>query len=124
MHQAIFFSLLIGIPVTIIFELFPNFLLNLFFKTNRGIPYIRVLAPICLFHYIQSPISSTLQAMKKAKLSLKGTLYGMIIRTISLFAISYLNIGLWSLVIATSINIIFVTVYNYIKVKQELKNIP
>ena len=122
MHQAIFFSLLIGIPVTIIFELFPEFLLNLFFKTDKGINYIRVLAPICLFHYIQSPISSTLQAMKKAKLSLKGTLYGMIIRTISLFFISYLSIGLWSLIIATSVNIIFVTGYDYIKVKQELKN--
>ena len=94
----------------------------LFFKTNKGINYIKVLAPICLFHYIQSPISSTLQAMKKAKLSLKGTLYGMIIRTISLFFVSYLNIGLWSLIIATSINIIFVTGYDYIKVKQELKN--
>ena len=124
MHQAIFFSLLIGIPATIIFELFPDFLLNLFFKTNKGITYIRVLAPICLFHYIQSPISSTLQAMKKAKLSLKGTLYGMILRTLSLFFASYLNIGLWSLIIASCINILFVTSYDYIKVKQELKNIP
>ena len=124
MHQAIFFSLLIGIPATIIFELFPEFLLNLFFKTTKGVAYIRILAPICLFHYIQSPISSTLQAMKKAKLSLKGTLYGMILRTISLFFISYLNIGLWSLIIASCINILFVTFYDYIKVKQELKNIP
>ena len=124
MYQAIFFSLLIGIPATIMFELFPEFLLNIFFKTTRGVNYIRILAPICLFHYIQSPISSTLQSMKKAKLSLKGTLYGMIIRTIVLFLISYLNIGLWSLVIATSINIIFVTFYDFIKVKQELKNIP
>ena len=65
-----------------------------------------------------------LESIEKAKLSLKGTLYGMIIRTISLFIVSYLNIGLWSLIIATSINIIFVTGYDYIKVKQELKNIP
>ena len=124
LHQAIFFSLLIGIPATIIFTLFPGTLLNIFFKTNKGVKYIRILAPICIFHYIQSPISSTLQAMKKAKISLKGTLYGMIIRTISLFIFSYLNIGLWSLVIATSINIIFVTCYDYTKVKKELKNIP
>lgn len=124
MHQAIFFSLLIGIPATIIFELFPDFLLNIFFKTNKGINYIRILAPICLFHYIQSPISSTLQAMKKAKFSLRGTLYGMILRTISLFFLSYLNIGLWSLIIASCINILAVTIYDYIKVTKVLKNIP
>ena len=109
LKQAIFFSLLIGIPATIILELFPGKLLGLLFKTNKGITYIKVIAPICLMHYIQSPISSTLQAMNKAKLSMIGTLIGMFLRTISLFLFSYLKIGLWSLIIATSINIIFVT---------------
>ena len=62
--------------------------------------------------------------MKKAKISLKGTLYGMIIRTAALFVFSYFSIGLWGLVIATSINILFVTGYDYIKVKNELKKHP
>ena len=122
--QAIFFSLLIGIPATIIFELFPDTLLKLFFNTNKGISYIKVIAPICLLHYIQSPISSTLQAMGFAKISMMGTLIGMILRTISLFIFSFLNIGLWSLLIATSINIIFVTIFDYYNVKRILKNHP
>ena len=119
--QAIFFSLLIGIPATIIFELFPHTLLKLFFNTNKGISYIKVIAPVCLLHYIQSPISSTLQAMGSAKISMIGTLIGMILRTISLFIFSFLNIGLWSLLIATSINIIFVTIFDYYNVKRILK---
>ena len=114
------FSLLIGIPATIIFELFPDTLLNLLFNTNKGINYIKVIAPICLLHYVQSPISSSLQAMNKAKISMTGTLIGMILRTISLFIFSFLKIGLWGLIIATSINIVFVTLFDYYNVKKVL----
>jgi len=120
--QGIFFSLLIGIPVTIFFILFPALPLKLIYNTNQGINYIKIMAPIFLLHYIQSPISSSLQAMGKAKISMKGTLYGMILRTITLFIGSSLKIGLWGLVMATSINIIFVTCYDGYKVYQILKN--
>ena len=122
--QAIFFCLLIGIPSTIIFELFPDKLLQLLFNTNKGINYIKVIAPICLLHYIQSPISSSLQAMGSAKISMIGTFIGMILRTICLFIFSYFKIGLWSLLIATSINIIFVTLFDYYNIKRILKKHP
>ena len=122
--QAIFFSLLIGIPATIVFELFPDVLLKLLFNTNKGVEYIKVIAPICLLHYIQSPISSSLQAMGSAKISMIGTLLGMILRTISLFIFSHLKIGLWSLLIATSINIMFVTLFDLYNVRRILKKHP
>lgn len=122
--QAIFICLLIGIPATIIFELFPEILLKFLFNTNQGITYIKVIAPICLLHYIQSPISSSLQALDKAKISMTGTLIGMILRTSVLFIFSFLKIGLWSLIIATSINIIFVTLFDLYNVRRILKKHP
>lgn len=122
LKQAIFTSLLIGIPATIIFELFPENLLGLLFKTNKGVEYIKVIAPICLLHYIQSPISSTLQSMNSARISMMGTFIGMILRTLSLFIFSFLGIGLWSLIIATSVNIIFVTLFDLYNVKKLLKS--
>ena len=122
--QALYFSLLIGIPATIVFELFPDVLLKLLFNTNKGVEYIKVIAPICLLHYIQSPISSSLQAMGSAKISMIGTLLGMILRTISLFIFSHLKIGLWSLLIATSINIMFVTLFDLYNVRRILKKHP
>lgn len=121
--QAIFFCLLIGVPATIIFELFPDILLKFLFNTKKGIPYIKIIAPICLLHYIQSPISGSLQAMNKAKISMIGTFIGMCLRTISLFIFSFFKIGLWSLIIATSINIIFVTIFDYYNIKKILKNL-
>lgn len=120
--QAIFFSLLIGIPSTLIFEFFPEFLLKFIYKTNEGITYIKFLAPICLLHYVQSPISSSLQAMGKAKDSMKGTLYGMLIRTLLLSLLCICKIGLWGLIITIAFNIIFVTIYDYLKVKKYLKS--
>ena len=121
LKQAIFFSLLIGIPMTILFEIIPEVPLKLIYNTNEGINYIRVLAPICLLHYIQSPLSSTLQAMGKAKDALKGTLIGILLRTSALFIFSSLKIGMWGLVIATSINIIYVTLYDANRIKKYLK---
>ena len=122
--QSIIVSLIIGIPATIVFEFFPKELLNILFKTSEGTNYVKVIAPICILHYIQSPISSSLQAMGKANMSMTGTFIGMIIRTIVLFAFSYFKIGLWSLIIATSSNIIFVTLFDLYCVNKTLKKNP
>lgn len=120
--QAIIFSLIIGIPATIMFMLIPQVPLQLIYKTNKGINYIKVLAPICLLYYIQSPLASSLQAIGKATIAMKGTLISMVIR-LSLIAIfSSMKIGLWSLVIATSVNIIFVTLYDMKYIIKELKS--
>lgn len=118
--QAIAICLLIGIPVTILFELFPEFPLNFVYHTNEGINYLRVLAPICLFQYIQAPLSSSLDAMGKSKTNMKITFIGMILRTILLYTCSLLKIGMWSLVIATTTNVLFTTFYSLKKVKEYL----
>ena len=115
--QAIFFSLCIGIPFTIIVELFPDFLLNFIYDAKEGSNYLRIFAPIFLFSYIQSPLTSTLQAMNKAKCAMKGTIVGVILRTILLFICSYFHIGIWSIIIASATNILYVTFHHikYIK---------
>lgn len=118
--QGIFFSLLIGIPSTILFLICPEIFLKLIYNTTEGVNYIRVLAPFCLLQYIQAPLSFSLDAMGKSSDNMKATLYGTIARTVLLFLLSFLKIGIWSLIISTSINIIIVTFYNSYKVRQYL----
>lgn len=118
---SIILSLLIGVPATIIFMLFPSIPMNLIYNTSKGIDYLMILAPICLFHYIQSPLTSSLQAMGKAKEAMHGTLIGTIFRTISLIILCNLNIGLWALIWSNAINIISVTLHQYKCVKKALK---
>ena len=119
--QAIFFSLLIGLPVTLIFIFIPHIPLKLIYHTNLGINYIKFLAPFFILHYIQSPLTTTLQAMNKAKCAMYGTLFGAIIRTSLLFICSLIKIGMWSLIIAIASNIIFVTIHHIYYVKKYLK---
>lgn len=110
--QAIIFSLCIGIPCTILFMTIPDFFLNLIYNTNEGIEYIKLIAPLFILHYIQGPLTTSMQGMGMAKEAMKGTLYGTIIKTILLFILSLFNIGLWGLVNANICNILFVTIHH------------
>ncbi|MBQ9019483.1 MAG: oligosaccharide flippase family protein [Bacilli bacterium] len=117
---AIALSLLIGLPVTIILIINPNFFLNTIYHTNEGITYTRILAPICLLQYIQSPLSSILDAIGKSQDNMISTLLGTIVRTLSLIIFSTLKIGLYSLIIAIAMNIIVTTFYQIKKVRKHL----
>lgn len=121
-RQAIIFSLLIGIPATILFLIMPTFFLQIMYHTNQGSLYLQVLSPICLFQYIQAPLAFSLDAMGRSKDNLKATILGTIIRTMTLLFFSLLRIGLWGYIISTSIHVIFVTIYNYYQVKKYLNN--
>ena len=118
--QAILYSLAIGIPVTIFFIIFPEFPLKLIYHTKEGISYMRFLAPVCLFQYIQSPLSSCLDAMGKSRDAMIATTIGVVIRSIFLVLLSLLNIGIWGLIIAISINVLAVTFYSLKKVRYHL----
>lgn len=118
--QAITYSLLIGVPITIFFIIMPEFPLKLIYHTTEGIAYMRFLAPICLFQYIQSPLSSALDAMGKSHDAMVATAIGVIIRSTLLVALSLLKIGLWGLIIAISLNVLAVTFYSLKKVKNYL----
>ena len=117
---AIIISLLIGIPSTILLTIFPNIFLKVLYKTTLGANYMKVLAPFCVFQYIQAPLSFSLDAMGKSNINLAATTIGTIVRTIGVFIFSYLNIGIWSLIISISLNIIIVTFYEMRKIKKLL----
>lgn len=119
--QGILFSMIIGIPSTLIFFLMPSLPLKLIYNTTKGITYMKFMAPICLLYYFQTPLSSSLQAMGYSKESMKGTILGVSVKLITLIIGCNLKIGMWSLVVSTSINIIIVTIYDYLKVIKHLK---
>lgn len=120
LKQAILISFSIGILITISFLIMPSLFLKLVYKTNKGIEYLRFLAPVYLLHYIEIPLSGTLQAMNKAKDSMFNTLKGTIIKNILLLSLSFLNIGIYSLLIAVSSGILVITILDFIKVRKYL----
>lgn len=109
LKQALIISLTIGILFTIIFMTIPNLLLKFIYNTTLGTNYIKIIAPFYLLHYIQGPLTAYLQAINKAKTAMKGTLTGAIIKNILLIILP-IFIGIWGFIIATIINIFYVTI--------------
>ena len=109
LNQALIISITIGIVFTVIFMLIPNLLLKLIYNTNLGVEYIRIVAPFFLLHYIQSPLTSYLQAVNMSNEAMLGTLVGAIIKNILLLILPVF-IGIWGFIVASLVNIFYVTV--------------
>ena len=119
--QSLSISFIIGSIFTILLIIFPDTCMKLIYDTNEGITYIRVLAPFFLLYYIQGPLIAVMQALNKAKDAFNSTLIGIIIKIMLMITLSYLHIGIYALIIPTIINIIYVTIFNIIKVKKIFK---
>ena len=122
-NQALSISFILGILFTIIYLFFAKNILYLMFHTYEGINYIYILTPIFMFHYLEQPLLSTLQAMNKAKINMIISLINMIIRTVGLIILCNFKIGMLSLVIALSLNIIFTCFYSYTKINKIIKKL-
>ncbi len=110
LRESIYLSLLVGIISTFVFMLIPGILLKFLYNTNLGINYIKIIAPFFLLHYIQGPLTTYLTAINKANIAMRGTLIGSIIKNITLILLALFKTGIWSLIIATLVNIIYVTI--------------
>lgn len=121
LNQSIIFSLIIGIFTIILINIFPSFLLNFFYKTNLGVNYLRFLSPIFILYSLEAPLSSFMEATNHAKDVMIDNLVGIIIKTIFLFILSFLQIGLYSLLISMMINILIVTIRHIKWIKKIIK---
>ena len=120
LKQALTISLFIGIFFTITFMLIPDILLKFIYNTNLGINYIKIIAPFFILHYIQGPLTSYLQAVDKSKEAMYGTLTGAIIKNILLLILP-IFLGIWGFIIASLINILYVTIQHIYYVKKSFK---
>ena len=120
--QTIYFSLIIAIISLIIINLYPTTLLMFFYKTTFGVNYLRFLSPIFILYSLEAPLSSFLEACGYAKLAMYDNLIGIIIKTVCLFILSFLRIGLYSLLIAMIINILIVTIRHILNIHKIITN--
>lgn len=122
LKQAIGISLAIGVPVTIILFIFPETFLKLIYGTTHGGTYLKALAIPFLFYYIELPLAATLQAMDRSKDVMIDNIIGITLKTILLYLLSLCHIGIYSFIIASCINIIYVAVNHYLHIKKLLVN--
>ena len=121
LKQAIIFSLIICVFSLTIINIFPEFLLKFFYKTEFGVNYLRFLSPIFILYSLEAPLSSFLEATNHAKDVMKDNLIGITCKTILLFILSYLRIGMYGLLISMIFNILIVTLRHILCVQKVLE---
>jgi stage V sporulation protein B len=120
LKQAILISLAIGLPITIILMINPTFFLKLIYNTDKGVSYLRFLAPFFLLYYIEAPFAITLQGINKAKDIMYHTIIGISFKLIVLTIVSYLKLGMLGLLLSILANITVTTAYHYRSLKKYL----
>lgn len=120
LKQAVFYSLLIGVPVTIILFIFPEFFLKLIYNTSYGVTYLRVVAPFFLIYYVQAPLASVLQSINLSKYIMLDNLVSIIIKSIIIFSCCFFW-GIYGFLIFICSNILIVTILHYKHIKKALK---
>ena len=117
-RQVISISLIIGITVSLILLINPGFFLYLIYKTNKGVNYLKILTPFFIILYIQYPLESVLHALGKTKDIMKNNIIGILIKLFTIIILSFINIGLYNLIIGIILNIIVITYLHYKKIKE------
>ena len=96
--------------------------MKLIYNTTSGISYLKIMAPIFILLYIQTPLTSILQSINKSKESMKSTIEGIIIKTILMVIFSFMHLGIYAFIYPMLINIIYVTIHNFIVIKKTINS--
>lgn len=120
--EIILLSFIIGFIYSLVIYINPEFFLTTIYNTNKGINYVKILIPAFILLYIQTPLTSILQSINLANESMKATIYGVIIKTILMIILAFLKFGIYSFIYPMIINIIFVTIHNYIKINKKINS--
>lgn len=119
--KVMILSLLLGLFSNVFLYFASPLILNILFKTTSGVSYIRFLAFFFIIYYFEAPLASVLQAYNETKYIMKTTIIGIIIKLLVIVIFSYFKIGIYALIWSEIINIIIVTLLNYLKVNKLLK---
>lgn len=111
--QSLLFALLIGTFFSFIIFTFRDKLLFTLYNTTNGSDYIKILAPFFVLFYLEGVLTSALQALGHAKITMNITLWGVILKLLVMAILSLCHIGIYSLVFAEIINILFVVLINF-----------
>ena len=120
-NQSLLISFLVGLLCTTSIYILKEPLLNTLYHTNKGINYIKILSPFFILFYLEAPLSTILIGMNKVKTCTLISTTGIILKLIIIAILGILNLKIYSLIIAEIINIIYITLLNYLSVSKQLK---
>ncbi len=120
LFQAIVFTIILSIIFTSLIYFYHESILMLLYKTTKGSNYLKILTPFFFLFYLESPLYSFLLAIDKVKTSTLISISGVIVKLVSLTILILLNKGIYSLIYAEIICIIYVVIFITLVIKKYL----
>ncbi|WP_102691213.1 putative polysaccharide biosynthesis protein [Rummeliibacillus pycnus] len=106
-HIALRLSTIVGCFSAVFFFLYGDEFATKLFHLSEDRGYMKLLAPIFFFYYIQSPLNSILQALDEAKAAMMNSVYGGIGKLLLMLALaSQTNIAETGAVIAIGFGVL------------------
>lgn len=120
--EIIFLSFMIGFIYILILLINPTYFMKLIYNQTKGINYLKQMSFIFILLYIQGPLSSILQSINKAKEAMKITIIGVLLKLLLTIILSFLHFGIYAYIYPMLINILFVTLLDYIVIKKNINS--
>ena len=122
LHQTIKITLVAGAPVTMLMFIFAIPICHILYAHGEYGEYLKLLAPIGIFIYLQAPLQATLQALNKPGIALFNTLVGAIVKLVLIVTLASLpTLGIKGAIWAIAINTVLVTIMHAFAVQHYIK---
>lgn len=122
LHQAIKISLVSGAPFAIMMYILAEPLCKLLYNNTEFAPMLKMMAPIAVFIYLQSPLQAALQALDKPGRALMNTFIGAAVKLVLIVQLAANpQYGIYGALMAIMINILIVTLLHFQSVVQVLR---
>ncbi len=114
LNQALRLALLSGGISVVVLYVFAQPIMELMYHAPSVSSYVKLMAPFCLFLYLQGPLQATLQALNLAKAAMMNSLFGAIIKIATIFVLaSRPELGIMGAALAVVVNFVLVTLLHF-----------
>jgi stage V sporulation protein B len=117
LHQSMRLAVVTGAPFVVLMGLLAEPLCQLLYGDDSMAGMLRWFAPIAIFLYMQAPLQAALQALNRPGTALFNTFAGAAVKIILIVELATQpDFGILGAVIAIGVNIVLVTLLNWISV--------
>lgn len=121
LHQSLRLALVTGAPFAVIMYVLAEPLCKLLYNDTNIAVMLKMMAPIALFIYLQSPLQAALQALDKPGTALINTFIGAAVKIILIVQLATKpEFGIYGVLIAINVNIVLVTLLHGYSVARQL----
>ncbi|TSB45693.1 stage V sporulation protein B [Alkalicoccobacillus porphyridii] len=110
LEQAMRLSFIAGGLAMVVLLVYAEQIMSFMYQAPEASGFLKVMAPFCLFLYIQGPLQAALQALDLAKPAMYNSLTGALVKTAAIFALATRpEFGIMGAALAIVIGFVLVT---------------